>query len=106
MPPVIGLFVTADENAVVLISRAPPVMPPAPSALKVPAIAMKSEVWSFTLPTIEYTYVPFRLLLEKEPLGGGVTLGMLPLPPQPASIAIAENTNGTTRRFRTNITSP
>jgi hypothetical protein len=59
------------------------------------------------VPTAENTNVPFKLLLLKPPLGGGVPVVVLVPPlPQLASKTSAEKIMGKMKRWRGDITSP
>src|SRR6266404_6947400 len=81
----------------VLTSSIPLVMLPLPSAVKEPMRAKKLPVTA-SEPLIEKAYWPFRLELEKLPVGSG-GVGVEPLPPQAAAKTAAQRVRARHRRF-------
>src|SRR6266852_4201665 len=83
-----------------LVSSTPPVMPPAPFAIKVPTRAKGTgeNPPVKDSPLVTNAYWPFRLALLKLPTGGGSV--MVPPPPPHAAVQrAAASTNAGKRRF-------
>src|SRR6266567_1382852 len=99
-----GRLVTGAVTKGSFRSIVPPLIPPLPSAVRVPTIVKKPKPES--LPVTEKTYVPFKSLLVKFPVGGGGMTCEMPPPPQAPRIARLEKMMGRTKRLRKNMTSP
>src|SRR5258708_685777 len=77
---------TVFKTPASLTSSMAMLMPPLPSATKLPVLAINAPGLALaSVPLIEKAYVPLRLAFEKFPVGGGGVGKEEPLPPQAAA---------------------